>query len=58
MGLVLDGPKENEEIVQLDGVGILINTDAKPYTSDKIIDYVTAPEGEGFTIQDNSGSCC
>ncbi len=57
MGMALDGPMESEEIHQVNGVDLLVNSDAKAHTSGKILDYITSPEGDGFIIQAESGQC-
>lgn len=56
--MALDEPQENEEIFKVDIFDILINEDAKPYTSGNILDYIRTIEGEGFTLQPESGQCC
>ena len=56
--MALDGPRENEQTVQVNGIDLLINSDAEPHTSGKILDYIQSPEGEGFIIQPESGQCC
>ncbi|MDY6912528.1 MAG: hypothetical protein SVM79_09245 [Chloroflexota bacterium] len=58
MGLALDGPRENEQTVKIDGVEILVNDDALPYVPGNVIDYARSPQGDGFTIYSESGRCC
>ena len=58
LGLALDGPRENEQTIKIDGVEILVNDDALPYATGSVIDYAGSPEGNGFTISSESGKCC
>ncbi len=56
--MALDEPKENEQPIQVNGIDLLVNSDAQPYTSGNILDYIQSSEGEGFIIQPESGQCC
>ena len=57
MGMALDEPKENEQAVQVNGIGVLLEDMVKPFTEGTIIDYVKEPSGEGFVIGGAGSSC-
>ena len=59
MGLALDEPRENEDALQVNGIGVLISNEVIPAADMSKIDYVKSPYGEGFVIVPRSGqSCC
>ena len=50
MGMALDEPKENEKPMDINGINVLIEESALPLVDGVTVDYVTDPDGEGFTI--------
>jgi iron-sulfur cluster assembly protein len=65
LGMALDEPGENDEIIEADGFTFLIEKplleEAKPIK----VDYVVSPQGEGFIISSGmkkpsgcGGGCC
>ena len=57
MGMALDEPKENEQPVNVNGIDVLVEDEARPLVEDTTIDYIENPDGEGFIIK-GSGDCC
>ena len=57
MGMALDEPKENEKPMDVNGINVLIEAEALPLVDSLTVDYVSDPDGEGFTIVGGS-SCC
>ena len=57
MGLTLDEPKENEEIMTVNGIGVLVEDYAKMFIDEAVVDYVKEDENEGFTISTGAASC-
>lgn len=58
MGMALDEPKDDEQPETVNGIGILMEDYTKILADGSTLDYVTLPEGEGFTITGpGSGSC-
>ena len=58
MGLALDEPNENEETTQVNGIDVLIADAVKAFTDGNTIDYVSLPDGEGFTITSAGHTSC
>jgi Fe-S cluster assembly iron-binding protein IscA len=50
LGLALDEPNENEDIIQINGIEVLISDVVKAFADRNTIDYVNLPDGEGFII--------
>ncbi len=57
MGLALDEPKENEQPVQVNGIGVLVEDEAREHVDGTTIDYVKDPHDEGFIITRDGESC-
>jgi Fe-S cluster assembly iron-binding protein IscA len=59
LGLTLDEPKKDEIAIQINGIDVLIADNVKRFAEKNIIDYVTEPYQEGFSIrnEDNTGCC-
>jgi len=57
MGLALDEPKENEQPVQVNGIGVLVQDEAREHVDGTTIDYVKDPHDEGFIITRDGESC-
>jgi Fe-S cluster assembly iron-binding protein IscA len=55
LGLALDEPKENEDIIQVNGIKLLISDEVKPIANLNKIDYISSAHGEGFIIVPKSG---
>ena len=58
MGLALDKPNENEDVIQVNGIKVLITSEIKTFADRNTIDYVNSPYGEGFVITPPGHSCC
>jgi Fe-S cluster assembly iron-binding protein IscA len=56
--LALDEPDENEDVIQVNGIGVLISDAVKPFADTNTIDYVNSPYGAGFTIAPAGGTYC
>jgi Fe-S cluster assembly iron-binding protein IscA len=57
MGMALDEPEENEQPVEVNGVGVLVADFARPFVEGTVVDYVKQPYGEGFVITGAGGAC-
>jgi Fe-S cluster assembly iron-binding protein IscA len=57
MGMALDEPEENEQPVEVNGIGVLVADFARPFVDGTVVDYVKQPYGEGFVITGAGGSC-
>lgn len=57
MGMALDEPHGNEQPLQVNGIGVLIEDTIKPYIGDTTIDYIKDRSGEGFVIQGPGTAC-
>lgn len=57
MGMALDEPEDNEQPVQVNGIDVLIEDTAKPFTDGMKVDYVKEPQGEGFVVSGAGGEC-
>lgn len=55
--MALDEPKENEKLVEVNGVSVLIAEDAMPFVDDSTVDYIKEDQNEGFIIA-GPGQCC
>jgi Fe-S cluster assembly iron-binding protein IscA len=58
--LALDEPKESDEVYDRDGVAFVVDKKLLDEVQPITVDYVTTPEGEGFTIDSgltNSDGC-
>ena len=54
-----DAPEEDDQVVELNGVRILIDSYSAPYVKDAEIDYIDGLMGSGFTIHNpNATSTC
>jgi Fe-S cluster assembly iron-binding protein IscA len=57
MGMALDEPEDNEQPVDVNGIGVLVQDPARAFVDNMVIDYVTEPHGEGFVIHGAGGNC-
>jgi iron-sulfur cluster assembly protein len=48
--MVLDEPKENDDVYQINGFTMLIEKDLHETTKDVTVDYVTYGMGSGFKL--------
>jgi iron-sulfur cluster assembly protein len=61
--LALDEPKESDEVYDRDGVAFVVDKKLLEEVQSITVDYVTTPQGEGFTIDsgltdsNGCGSC-
>lgn len=58
MGVALDEPRENEQILPADGIDILVSDEVKPYASGSVLEWTTGFMGEGFVLRPASGHGC
>lgn len=60
MGMALDGPKEDDETFNDEGITYLINGELFEQVKPVNVDYVNTPMGAGFKISSNlaSGASC
>ncbi len=57
MGMALDEPQENEQPIQVNGIGLLIGDEDRPFAEGTTVDYVKDGYREGFTIGRAGDSC-
>ena len=58
-GMAFDSQKEDDDVVQLDGVSMLLDPTSAMVLKDGVIDYVDGPHGSGFEIKNpNVTSSC
>jgi Fe-S cluster assembly iron-binding protein IscA len=57
MGMALDEPTANEQPIDVNGVGILISDEERPFVEGAKVDYVKDEYREGFTIARAGASC-
>ena len=57
MGMALDEPKENEQPVQVNGIGVLVEDFVRPIVDGTTVDYIENPDGKGFIITKDGESC-
>jgi Fe-S cluster assembly iron-binding protein IscA len=55
--MTLDEPQENEQPVDVNGIGVLVADTAKPYVDATVVDYVKETHGEGFVLTGAGGNC-
>ncbi len=54
-----DNPASDDEVVQVDGVRILVDPASAPYVNGAEVDYVESLQGAGFKIQNpNAEATC
>jgi len=58
MGLALDELNGSEVPYKVNGLDVLIADKDKTYADKSTVDYVTAPDGEGFIINTEKSSDC
>ena len=51
MGLALDEPKEKETLTNINGIDVLVSPEVQSYAGHSVVDYLTSPYGEGFTVR-------
>ena len=57
MGMALDEPETNEQPVHVNGIDVLIEDVARPFTDGRTIDYINEKYAEGFVINGNGEGC-
>lgn len=55
--MALDEPNGNEAPIQVNGLDVLISEKVKTFADGSLVDYVSSPIGEGFTIRNGNSSC-
>lgn len=60
MGMALDGPKEDDETFNDNGITYVINSQLLEQVKPVNVDYIDTPMGAGFKISSNlaSGGSC
>jgi len=56
--MALDEPKEDDEIVQVQGIGFSYNKHEKALFDQTLIDYKDSWHGEGFTVCSPASEPC
>lgn len=58
-GMALDEPHAEDQVVEVDGVRVVIDPDSAPYLDGIQVDYVNSLMGAGFSIENpNAVSTC
>jgi Fe-S cluster assembly iron-binding protein IscA len=57
MGMALDEPTAKEQPFQVNGIGILVADDERPFIEGATVDYVKDDYREGFTIVAAGAAC-
>lgn len=53
-----ENPTEGDETVEKDGLKVFVDKEAMSTLSNKEIDYVSTPQGEGFVINSSEPPSC
>ena len=56
MGLALDEPAENDEVVNINEIQVAIDPDIEPYTENLTLDF--SEEANGLVLLGNESDCC
>lgn len=56
MGLALDEPDENDNVLTINEVLVAIDPDIEPYTDNLTLDF--SPESNGLVLLGNESDCC
>ena len=56
MGLALDEPDENDEVVTINEVLVAIDPDIEPYTEELTLEF--NQEANGLVLMGNESNCC
>jgi len=56
--LTLVAPGENDALIDVDGIGVIVEEEVTIFSDDQIIDYLKNEQGEGFTISSRGGFSC
>jgi Fe-S cluster assembly iron-binding protein IscA len=56
--MVLDEPREEDEIVHLEGIEFVYNKDEKDLLDQTVIDYKDSWYGEGFAVSSPASEPC
>jgi Fe-S cluster assembly iron-binding protein IscA len=57
LGLALDEPQANEKSVNVNGLDVLIDDNIKGFAQDSVVDFISSPYGEMFTVENGLGEC-
>ncbi len=60
-GMGFDDPREEDQVLDVQGIKILVGPESIAHIQGLAIDFVVGPEGSGFEIlasSDNTQSCC
>ena len=57
MGLALDEPEKDEKPYPINGIDVLMEEDIKSFADGKLVDYLSSPYGETFTVENPYGAC-
>ena len=57
-GLSLDETKEKDDVLNFNGIDVLLGEEEKMYLTDSIIDFEDSQMGKGFSIRPVQNSAC
>ncbi len=55
MGLALDEPQDNDDLVRVSSLDILVESRVRPFINHAVIDYIESGWGKGFSIRKGYG---
>ena len=58
MGLALEEPDDQDEVLTVDGIEVRVEKRAAGFAAQSVVDYVDSVWGRGFTIRPAYGDCC
>jgi Fe-S cluster assembly iron-binding protein IscA len=58
LGLALEEPNDQDEIMTVDGLEVRVEKRAAGFVAQSVVDYIDSVWGRGFTIRPASGDCC
>ena len=58
MGLALEEPDDQDEVLTVDGIEVRVEKRAAGFAARSVVDYVDSVWGRGFTIRPAYGDCC
>ncbi len=58
MGLALDEPKEDDDIMTVNEIPVVLRASERNYLEDSIVDFEKGAWGEGFVVRSGHASSC
>ena len=58
MGLALDEPNEQDQLMNVDNIDLRVTDAVKPLTENQLIDYIDSAHGRGLVIRANYSASC